>query len=867
VAPIDLSKRTRLVIALLLPFVALGLQWLLWPVIQPFAWFLFFPTVFFSAWIGGRRGGIAATVISAGIVWYFFLAPQLSWAVANPNNLWFVGVFVITGVFFAEVQERLERARHDAALAREESESKFKAVVEQSLAGIYILQDGVVQYANPYYAQMFGYDSPDELVGKVRAVDLVVREDRAEAEKQIGGRVSGEVPVADFTLRGRRRDGRSIDLELHSSQFELGGRPAVIGVAINASERLDAERRLREQETILARTSAIAHIGGWEFDARTGAGQWNAEVARIHDLDPSVQPSVSVGLSYYTQDSRPVMEKAVADAVAHGTPYDLELEIESAKGVSKWVRTTGQPVVEDGRVVRVEGTTQDITERKHAELARAASEMQYQGLFDSLLEGVAHCEMLFDEDGNAIDWRYLDVNPAFPRITGLDGIRGKLVSEAIPGISETNPELFRIYGDVAKTGLPAEFETFVPLLARGQWLHVGVTRPAPGQFVALFNDITERREAEIAIQESEQRYRLLVEQSPDGIFLADAEGNYLDVNPCGAEMLGYRVDEVPGLTFLDVLDPSEIARLQPDIELLEAGATTRNEWLFRRKDGSTFFGEVVGLQLPNGNLQGILRDVTGRKAAEEAIQELNASLERRVEQRTAEVVAANKELESFSYTVSHDLRAPLRAMSGFSQALLEDCGDALDEKAREYLDHIIAGSRKMGALIDGLLTLSRATRGELARQTVDVSAMAESLFAEKASQQPQRQITWCIEPGITVEADPRMVEIVMRNLLGNAWKYTGKTQEAHVDVTACVEGDEHGICVADNGAGFDSAYADQLFHPFQRLHTQDEFPGIGIGLATVKRIAERHGGSVSAQASPGMGATFRVWLPDSAATQ
>jgi len=251
------------------------------------------------------------------------------------------------------------------------------------------------------------------------------------------------------------------------------------------------------------------------------------------------------------------------------------------------------------------------------------------------------------------------------------------------------------------------------------------------------------------------------------------------------------------------------------------------------------------------------QDIVARKLAADEIELLNQELNHTVSQ----LQGANQELEAFAYSVSHDLRAPLRAMGGFSEALIEDYGDKLEIEAREYLDEIVLGSRHMGQLIDGLLTLSRSTRGELRHDRVDLSVMADRIRSELEKSEPQRQVKWGIEPGLSTGGDARMIEVIMRNLLDNAWKYTAGMAEPLIRVYTELKGSKQFFCVTDNGAGFDMAHAEKLFQPFQRLHRQDEFPGIGIGLATAQRIVHRHGGTIHATGAPQKGAIFSFSLP------
>lgn len=254
-------------------------------------------------------------------------------------------------------------------------------------------------------------------------------------------------------------------------------------------------------------------------------------------------------------------------------------------------------------------------------------------------------------------------------------------------------------------------------------------------------------------------------------------------------------------------------------------------------------------------------DLTDFRRAEAEVRHLNAELEQRVEQRTRALAAANRELESFSYSVSHDLRAPLRTIDGFSQILIDEYADILDEAGKGYLERVRAGSQRMAKLIDDLLELARVTRRDLQVRQCDLSAIAQDIVRDLRASGPERTVKVNVAVGMRVAADEGLLRIALDNLLRNAWKFTGLAAEAEIEVGCIEEADSTTFFVRDNGVGFDMAYVDKLFGAFQRLHSEAEFQGTGIGLALVQRVIRRHGGQVWAEAEPDRGATFYFSMP------
>jgi PAS domain S-box-containing protein len=370
----------------------------------------------------------------------------------------------------------------------------------------------------------------------------------------------------------------------------------------------------------------------------------------------------------------------------------------------------------------------------------------------------------------------------------------------------------------------------------------------------------------------EELFARIIDLVAHPVFVKDREFRFALVNRALCDLVGRPREALLGKTDYDFF-PVEQADFfrQKDAEMFASGA----EVVIEEEPITDASGKVHILATTKAPLKdasgavshlvGIIHDITRLKAAEEELRRRNAELAEQVRDHAAALIrldVANRELEAFSYSVSHDLRAPLRTLDGFSQALLEDQGDRLDAQGKDYLRRVRENAQKMGRLIDDLLGLARVTRTELHREAIDLADVAREVAAELGEASPPRAIDLVIPASLPAIGDRRLVRALLGNVLGNAWKFTGKTAHARVELGIVKAGwGEPAFFVRDNGAGFDEEYAGKLFRPFARLHSAEEFPGTGIGLATAQRIVHRHGGRVWAEGTVGGGATFYFTLP------
>jgi PAS domain S-box-containing protein len=875
------------------------------------------------------------------------------------------------------------RKRAEAALRQ--SEHRYRTLAATMVEGILILQDGRFAYANPGALELLGY-ALEELVGR-EFVPFIHPEFRELVRERHRRRTAGEALAPRYDIRILTRSGEPRWVQIANERVDWEGRPAVLTVISDITERKAAEQALRaseerfsrmfreapeamtlvragdgtfldvnrawEERTGYARQDVIGRtsldVGIWqlpqereaklralrdtgsvsdlEFDMRRREGTLRRTLLNGATVEIAGEPCWLFVLRDITErrraeemrarlaavvetssdaiilsdaDTRIVSWNAAAQrmfgwsaAEAVGQPVALIVPVErrheTQQNTERLVRGEIPPAFEtvrmakdgrlldvqiglsgvydaDGRLQVVAGIFRDITERKRAEQALRESEQRFRVLTE------LSADFYWEQDEECRFVRrvgQLWEQRAYPAAEVIGKTRWEL-----PSLNMRPQDWERHRADLAARREFRNLEVERPLPGGGtRWISTA-GRPifdAQGRFRGyrgVGSDITERKVAELALRESEQRFRALVDLSSDWYWVTDAEHRFTYREGEILRRMGIPPEADYGkrrweMGFLNMTAADWAAHRA----LLERREEFRDLLLERRSpDGRVNWATISGRPLYDAagkflGYHGTGRDVTQQVAAEERLRRFNVELERKVLERTAELDTAVKELEAFTYTVSHDLRAPLRAIEGFSRMLEERHAGALAPEGREQLQRVRAAARRMGQLIEDLIAFSRIGRGALHRRAVDLSALAHVVAKELEAGAPERRVEWRIAEGLGAHADPGLARVVLENLLGNAWKYSAKTPSAVVEFARTAAGE---FVVRDNGAGFDPARSEGLFQPFRRLHAPEEFEGTGIGLATVKRVVERHGGRVRGEGAVGAGAAFYFTLPDAA---
>ena len=742
----------------------------------------------------------------------------------------------------------------------------FRLAFENSAIGMCLVApDGRLLEVNQALCEILGRPAADLLA---RTWQELTHPDDLGADLGLVGEMLRDArQTYRLTKRYLRPDGRVVWAELSVSCVRAEDRTVEVFISqiVDVTAQVDALRTARESEARLRAVTDTAPDGIVTADLEGTITGWNAGAQALFGYaeDEVLGRPVSMLMPERYRADHPANMRRVRDTGERrvvGRVVELEAvrrdrsEFPIELSMAEW-EVAGQRFV----------TTfiRDISDRRAAAEALAASEAEYR----LLAENASDVVFRGDSEGVA---RWLS-----PSVTALVGWTPEEMTGR-PFVEFVHPDdvaTLRAGQAQVFAGRAAHCDVRVRTSAGGcRWMSITL-RPVfgeHGEAVACaggWRDIQAEVEAREALAASERRFRTVADYTADWEWWLAPGGDLLYMSPSCERLTGYSAEEF-------LADPSLLTRIThgDDREAMREHyehsdppdlARRSHSLQFRivRRDGELrWIGHnCVRVLLPDGTDLGVRasnHDVTDQVLAAQQVRRLNTELERHVDERTAQLTAANEELQAFAYSISHDLRAPLRAVDGFSQLIADDYGALMEQDGRDDLQRIRAAAQKMGKLIDALLTLSRLSRADVEYEDVDLGRMAADIVADLRERDPGRRVEVSVGEGLVASADPDLMEAALSSLLDNAWKFTAGREVAHIEVGRVVVDGERAFYVRDDGAGFDPAYGHKLFRPFERLHANDVYPGTGIGLATVGRIVARMGGRCWAEGAVGEGAAF-----------
>jgi PAS domain S-box-containing protein len=758
-------------------------------------------------------------------------------------------LLLLTAQATMERQQAIDRLR--------ESEARYRSISSSSTVGVIVSKlSGEIVEANDAFLQMVGYTRAALESGKLHWDQLTPSEFSVIDQQKVEELLKTGT-TSDYEKQFVHANGHRVDVWIGGIAVVEGTADTAVACVLDITERKRAAQSLAESEGRLRQMveSNLIGIAFWNIYGKI----YDANDAFLQMVGYSRQ-DMAAGRVNWKDLTRPEDQVLHAEKVQSAiagemvSPYETVLLHHDGQAVDVLV---GYAMLK-GAPERGYAFVLDISKRRRAEAALVESAQRFRFMAEAMPQKVWTAL-----PSGEVDY----VNENWLTFSGLsfEALRGWGWVEAVH--PDDLEETLQVWRHSLANGSIFQMEHRLWRKDGAFRWHLSRGLPMPDEqgnivmWVGTNTDIDDIKKTEQALKEREERFRVMADTAPIMIWVGDEEGGVLYGNRRWQEFTGMTPEETMGTGWTRMIHPDDRkAAYEGYLHALAERQTYQAEWrLFRISDQSFRWVMCTGIPLLTGSgdfngYVGTMVDITDQKRA-------NEELESRVVERTAQLQAVNKELEAFSYSVSHDLRAPLRTIDGFSQAIMEDYADRLDEDGKRYLQRVREGSQQMAQLIDDMLTLSRLTRGEVRKEAVDMSSTARKISADLQAQDPHRNVDFIIREGMVVQADKRLIQAVLQNLIGNAWKFTSNHPAALIEFGQIEKDGMPIYFVRDNGAGFDMAYADKLFGAFQRLHDTAEFPGTGIGLATVQRVIHRHGGEIWAEGAVEKGATFYFTLP------
>ncbi len=794
-------------------------------------------------------------------------------------------IYLIFRIFLARIEnknEELEKTVQELSDSKGdlfEYVQRFDLSLKAINAGIWdwYLEDNS-EWWSPRFYELLGYQDGEIQASYNTFLNILLhRDDKEKVVDAVEEHLKTGAPYK-VQIRMKNKSGEHRWFEtVGQASFDTDGNPVrMVGSIIDIDERKKVEQDLESSNEeiqrgieLLSETQKAAKIGSWEVDLGTMTAFWSDEVYRIHEVEPGTLIKVEDGINFYREDFRPVIQKAIDNAIENKNSWDEECILLTKTGREIWVRAIGHPVFEDGQLTGLRGLFMDIDETKRKTLELDET---YEKLHLSVEAGQIAI-WIWDMKTNELEWNdqayevfgvTKDFEPTFEKFSAMihpDDL--DYVVEATQKSIETD-ERFDIQFRFNK-GNGSE----IILSGRGDIVRDEDGNPV--QMIGINMDITDRNEMVENLKRQESQLRSFVEQAPAAVAMFDKNMKYITVSNKWYEHNKIEGEKIIGKSHYDVLPQVKKREdwLAIHKRVLAGEELSKGKDQFTRTDNSEVWISWKAIPWYNaeGEIGGMILYVSDITKEVEYTEELENEIEARTQQirkQAENLEQVNKELESFSYSISHDLRAPLRSINGFSDIILEDHSGQLDEEGKRLMGVVKESAVTMGQLIDDMLEFSRLGKKKLQKSEINMTKLFENVCEVETGTYSNKQIDLNINTLPNAMGDVALIKQVVVNLVSNAFKYSSKEDKIIINIGFDqIEENEVTYFVKDNGTGFKMEYHDKLFGVFHRLHSKNEFEGTGVGLAIVKRIINKHGGKIWAESEEGKGSTFFFSMPNS----